>query len=45
MELFNEYNEQKTRESQFVKDLDRLEMIVQASEYEDCNFLLIFTFS
>mmetsp|Transcript_11564 Transcript_11564/g.14353 ORF Transcript_11564/g.14353 Transcript_11564/m.14353 type:complete len:184 (-) Transcript_11564:1003-1554(-) len=33
--LFDEYNEQKTPEAQFVKDLDRLEMIIQAAEYED----------
>lgn len=32
--LFHEYEEQKTAEAKFVKDLDRLEMALQASEYE-----------
>ena len=35
MDLFNEYNAQKSSEARFVKDLDRLEMIIQAAEYED----------
>ena|SRR3990167_2507565 len=35
MNLFNEYNSQATAEAKFVKDLDRLEMIIQAAEYED----------
>ncbi|KAF8524172.1 HD domain-containing protein [Gautieria morchelliformis] len=32
--LWNEYEEQKTEEAQFVKDLDRFEMAIQASDYE-----------
>ena len=36
-ELFEEYTLQETSEAQFVKDLDRLEMIIQAAEYEDGN--------
>ncbi|KAI0736413.1 HD domain-containing protein [Fomitopsis betulina] len=34
MSLFEEYEEQQTEEARFVKDLDRLEMASQASEYE-----------
>ncbi|KAJ6646225.1 5'-deoxynucleotidase HDDC2, partial [Pseudolycoriella hygida] len=34
MELFLEYEENKTPESKFVKDLDRLDMVLQAFEYE-----------
>lgn len=34
MSLWLEYEEQITLESQFVKDLDKLDMIVQANEYE-----------
>ncbi|XP_055635050.1 5'-deoxynucleotidase HDDC2 isoform X2 [Toxorhynchites rutilus septentrionalis] len=34
LELFNEYEEGKTAEAKFVKDLDRLDMIMQAFEYE-----------
>nr|XP_039264289.1 5'-deoxynucleotidase HDDC2-like [Styela clava] len=33
--LFQEFEEQKTPESIFVKDLDRLDMILQAYEYEN----------
>ena len=33
-ELWEEYEEQTTPEARFVKDLDRLEMALQASEYE-----------
>lgn len=36
-ELFEEYTLQETSEAQFVKDLDRLEMVIQAAEYEDGN--------
>lgn len=32
--LWHEYEEQKTKEAKFVKDLDRIEMALQASEYE-----------
>ncbi|XP_055546003.1 5'-deoxynucleotidase HDDC2 isoform X2 [Wyeomyia smithii] len=34
LELFNEYEEGKTDEAKFVKDLDRLDMVLQAFEYE-----------
>ncbi|EAT36867.1 AAEL011081-PB [Aedes aegypti] len=34
LELFNEYEEGKTPEAKFVKDLDRLDMVMQAFEYE-----------
>lgn len=34
LELFNEYEEGKTAEAKFVKDLDRLDMVMQAFEYE-----------
>jgi len=34
MELFYEYEEGQTAEAKFVKDLDRLDMIMQAFEYE-----------
>ena len=34
LELFIEYNDKKTLESQLVKQLDRLEMAIQAHEYE-----------
>ncbi|XP_071503409.1 5'-deoxynucleotidase HDDC2-like [Diadema antillarum] len=33
-ELWKEYEEQSTSEAQFVKDLDRFEMILQAFQYE-----------
>lgn len=32
--LLQEYEENKTPESKFVKDLDRLDMVLQAFEYE-----------
>jgi len=32
--LWNEYEEQKTEEARFVKDLDRFEMALQATDYE-----------
>jgi len=34
-ELWNEYETGETAEARFVKDLDRIEMALQASEYED----------
>lgn len=34
-ELWEEYENQKTCEAQFVKDVDRFEMILQAFEYEN----------
>ncbi|KPA86499.1 hypothetical protein ABB37_00647 [Leptomonas pyrrhocoris] len=36
-DLFNEYEAQETAESHFVKDMDLLEMIVQAHAYERMN--------
>lgn len=35
MELFTEYEEGKSNEAKFVKDLDRLDMVLQAFEYEE----------
>jgi putative hydrolase of HD superfamily len=35
--LWKEYEEGKTSEALFVKQLDKLEMIFQASEYEDAQ--------
>lgn len=35
--LWHEYEEAKTPEALFVKDLDKFEMIVQALEYERCK--------
>lgn len=35
--LWHEYEEAKSPEALFVKDLDKFEMIVQALEYEKCN--------
>jgi putative hydrolase of HD superfamily len=32
--LFKEYEDGETAEARFVKDLDRLEMAIQATEYE-----------
>ncbi|RZF36914.1 hypothetical protein LSTR_LSTR004602 [Laodelphax striatellus] len=32
--LFEEYEAQETSEAKFVKELDRLDMVVQAYEYE-----------
>lgn len=39
--LWREYEEQQTKEARFVKDLDRLEMALQAREYEKehCKYL------
>lgn len=34
LELFHEYEEAKTEEAKFVKDLDRLDLVMQAFEYE-----------
>jgi len=36
-ELFNEYEAGETREAQLVKDFDKLEMILQAHEYEQAQ--------
>ena len=36
--LWEEYSAQSSPEAKLVKDLDRLEMIIQAAEYEDCLF-------
>jgi hypothetical protein len=33
-ELLQEYEDQKSAEAQFVKDLDRMDMVQQAFEYE-----------
>ena len=38
--LWMEYEEAKTEEALFVKDLDKFEMIVQALEYEQRLFIL-----
>ncbi|XP_055491652.1 HD domain-containing protein 2 [Leucoraja erinacea] len=35
LELWQEYENQSSNEAKYVKDLDRLEMIVQAFEYEE----------
>lgn len=37
LDLFREYEAQETRESHFVKDMDLLEMVVQAHGYEGLN--------
>lgn len=37
VDLWHEYEEAKTPEALFVKDLDKFEMIVQALEYEKCK--------
>lgn len=37
IELWHEYEDAKTPEALFVKDLDKFEMIVQALEYEKCK--------
>lgn len=34
MELFEEYNQAQTKEAQLVKQVDKLEFLLQASEYE-----------
>ena len=36
--LWDEYEARETAESKFVKDLDLLELCVQAVEYENCAF-------
>ena len=33
--LYHEYEKRETKEAKFVKDLDLLEMALQASEYEE----------
>lgn len=37
--LWHEYEDAKTSEALFVKDLDKFEMIVQAVEYEKCMYM------
>jgi putative hydrolase of HD superfamily len=37
LELFDEYEENKTKEAKLVKQLDRVEMAIQAAEYEKDN--------
>lgn len=37
VDLWQEYEDGQTAEAQFVKDLDKFEMIVQALEYEKCK--------
>ncbi|ESN90697.1 hypothetical protein HELRODRAFT_70944 [Helobdella robusta] len=37
MDLWQEYEDQKTAEAKFVKDLDKFDMIFQAFEYEKCQ--------
>lgn len=37
VDLWHEYEDAKTPEALFVKDLDKFEMIVQALEYEKCK--------
>eukprot|EP01071_Lankesteria_metandrocarpae_P005707 Lankesteria_metandrocarpae@DN4100_c0_g1_i1.p2 len=37
--LWEEYEEQATGESKFVRDLDKLDMVVQANEYEKGNLV------
>lgn len=37
MSIWQEYEERETRESCFVKDLDRFELAVQGVEYERCQ--------
>merc|ERR1712183_758120 len=34
IEVWREYEDQNTPEARFVKDLDKLEMLIQADEYE-----------
>ena len=35
VELWKEYDKAETPEARYVKDLDKLEMILQADEYEE----------
>jgi putative hydrolase of HD superfamily len=39
--LYHEYEKRESREAKFVKDLDLLEMALQASEYEEGMSILI----
>jgi len=36
-QLWQEYEDGRTKEARFVKDLDRFEMALQAAEYEQCH--------
>jgi putative hydrolase of HD superfamily len=38
VELFAEFNEQKTPEAKFLKQVDKLEMVIQALEYEERGY-------
>ncbi|RUS15548.1 hypothetical protein BC937DRAFT_92327 [Endogone sp. FLAS-F59071] len=40
--LWQEYEDALTPEAQLVKDLDKFEMIVQAAEYEQCEYGSVF---
>jgi putative hydrolase of HD superfamily len=40
-DLWNEYEDRITPESKFVKDLDLLELCLQAVEYENCARLFL----
>jgi putative hydrolase of HD superfamily len=42
--LWEEYEAQETAEAKFVKDCDRIEMILQALEYETRNGVALDTF-
>ncbi len=39
IDLCTEFNNQKTREAKFVKQLDKLEMILQAFEYQKEGYI------
>lgn len=43
-DLWQEYEDASTPEALLVKDLDKFEMIVQAAEYEKCEYYPIFFF-
>lgn len=38
VDLFKEFNEQKTQEAKFLKQIDKLEMVIQALEYEEAGY-------
>ena len=42
LELWREYEYQSSKEARLVKELDKLEMIIQASEYEKSKLVKIF---
>lgn len=37
LQLWREYAADETPEARFVKDIDKLELIIQAVEYEQCT--------